>query len=66
MLSCWNVVCDHVNIGKKTVTGRQRTTDTPQTGDQVRPPAEEDGKEPDRGEDQQEEGRSPPVVRRRP
>jgi hypothetical protein len=33
----------------------KRTTDTPQTGDQVRSPAEEDGKEPDCGEDQQEE-----------
>ena len=36
--------------------GRQ---DGPQTGDQVRPPAEEDGKGPARGKDQQEE-----VIRR--
>ena len=44
----------------------KRTADTPQTGDQVRSLAEENGKEPDRGENQQEEGRSPRVVRRRP
>ena len=46
---------------KENCNGWKRTTDGPQTGDQVRPPAEEDGKEPDRGEDQREEGRSPPV-----
>jgi hypothetical protein len=32
------------------------------TGDQVRPPAEEDGKDPNRGEDQQEEKVKPPLV----
>jgi hypothetical protein len=35
--------------------GRKRTTDGPQTGDQIRSLAEEDGKKPDRIEDQQEE-----------
>jgi len=35
--------------------GWKRTTNGPQTGDQIRPLAEEDGKEPDRIEDQQEE-----------
>jgi hypothetical protein len=35
--------------------GWQRTTHTPQTGDQVRPPAEEDGEDPDRVEDREEE-----------
>jgi hypothetical protein len=35
--------------------GWKRTTNAPQTGDQVRSPAEEDGKDPDRVEDQQEE-----------
>jgi len=35
--------------------GWKRTTNTPQTGDQVRPIAEEDGKEPDCGEDWQED-----------
>jgi hypothetical protein len=33
----------------------KRPTDGPQTGDQIRSLAEEDGKEPDRIEDQQEE-----------
>jgi hypothetical protein len=35
--------------------GWKRTTNGPQTGNQVRPPAEEDGKEPDRTDDRQEE-----------
>ena len=35
--------------------GWQRTTDAPQTGDQIRSPAEEDGKEPDHGENREEE-----------
>jgi phage baseplate assembly protein gpV len=38
----------------RTQSGWKRTTDGPQTGDQVRSPAEEDGKEPDRGEGQPE------------
>ena len=35
--------------------GSKRTTDGPQTGDEVRPPAEEDGEDPDRVEARQEE-----------
>ena len=35
--------------------GRKRTTNSPPTGDQVRPLAEEDGKGSDWGEGQQEE-----------
>jgi hypothetical protein len=35
--------------------GWKRPTHCPQTGDQVRPLAEEDGKDPDRVEDRQEE-----------
>jgi len=51
---------------KRNHNGWKRTTDGPQTGDQIRPLAEEVGKEPDRIEDQQEEGRSPPIMRLRP
>ncbi len=43
--------------------GWKRTTDGPQTGDQVRSSAEEDGKEPDRIEDQQEEKVKSPLHR---
>jgi hypothetical protein len=35
--------------------GSERTTNGPHTSDQVRPSAEEDGEEPDRVEDRQEE-----------
>ena len=35
--------------------GRKRTTNASQTGDQVHPPAEEDGEGSDWGEDWQEE-----------
>ena len=37
------------------LNGRKRTTNRPQTGDQVRPSAEEDGKDSDRVENRQEE-----------
>jgi hypothetical protein len=40
---------------KEIPNGWQRTRGSPQTGDQVRPPAKEDGEDPDRGEHREEE-----------
>jgi hypothetical protein len=49
---------------RRNFNGWKRTTDGPQTGDQVRTLAEEDGEEPDRIEDGQEkEVKSLPPVR---
>src|SRR5271157_2624469 len=46
---------------KENYYGWKSTANGPQTGDQVLPPAEENGKEPDRCEDQQKEKmKSPP------
>jgi len=43
------------SLSRRNDDGRKRTTNGPQTGDQVRPPADENGKKPDCIEDQQEE-----------
>ena len=48
-------------LSRRNTDAWKRTTNGPQTGDQVRSPAEEDGKEPDRIETQQEKKvKSPP------
>jgi hypothetical protein len=54
-----------VSVSRRNSNGWKRTTVGSQTGDQVRPPAEENGEEPDRVEDQQkEEVRTPQLVKR--